>query len=127
MYKRAIFRDRRDAGMKLAENWKNIERAAIILGMPRGGVVVAYEIAKALGAQLDVIVARNLGAPFQPEFAIGAIAPGDVVVFNEEVKSYFSPNSPEIKKIVSEEKLEMQRRIDLYGAVEMLWMLKIKL
>lgn len=115
MYKTAIFRDRRDAGAKLAESLEKYRSdKPIILGMPRGGVVVAYEIAKVLNAQLDVIVARKLGAPSQPEFAIGAIAPGDIVVFNEEVQGYYAPDSAEIKKIISEEKLEMQRRINLY-------------
>lgn len=115
MYKTAIFRDRRDAGAKLAESLEKYRADhPIILGMPRGGVVVAYEIAKKLDAQLDVIVARKLGAPSQPEFAIGAIAPGDIVVFNEGIPGYYVSNSLEIKKIISEEKLEMQRRINLY-------------
>jgi putative phosphoribosyl transferase len=108
-----IFRDRQDAGQQLAqllEKYK--DQKPIVLGMPRGGVVVAYEIAKMLHAPLDVIVARKIGAPGQPEFAIGAIAPGDVRVVNPEVGGYF--NSAEVNEIIEREKQEMDRRIEVF-------------
>lgn len=110
-----IFKDRKEAGMKLAEHLaKYREQNPIILGMPRGGVILAYEIAKALSAELDVIVARKIGAPGQPEFAIGAIAPQNVVVFNEAARHYYDFNSASVKEIIAYEETEMQRRIYLY-------------
>lgn len=108
-------KDRREAGIKLAaklEKYRNTK--PLILGMPRGGVVVAYEIAKALHALLDVIVARKIGAPGQPEFAVGAIAPGDVVVWNDEIRLYFAVDEKAVANIISQEQAEMQRRIQLY-------------
>ncbi|MCS7251332.1 MAG: phosphoribosyltransferase family protein [Anaerolineae bacterium] len=73
------FRDRRDAGQRLAEALRDLELEArmgqvVVMGIPRGGVVVAYEIARALQAPLDVILAHKLGAPGNPELAIGAVA-----------------------------------------------------
>src|SRR3989344_3089269 len=80
-----FFLDRSDAGQKLADLIKKEARGrTLVLGLPRGGVPVAFEIAKSLGAPLDTIVARKIGAPFNPEFAVGAIAPRDVVVFDDE-------------------------------------------
>jgi putative phosphoribosyl transferase len=73
------FRDRREAGQRLAEALRDLEPEAragqvVVLGIPRGGVVVAYEVARALGAPLDVVLAHKLGAPGNPELAIGAVA-----------------------------------------------------
>ncbi|HBS51427.1 MAG TPA: phosphoribosyltransferase, partial [Coxiellaceae bacterium] len=93
-----IFRDRKEAGQKLAELLKSYTaEKPIILAMPRGGVVVAYEIAQALKAPLDVIVSRKIGAPSQPEYAIGAIAPGDIRVFNDEAISSLDISKTEIE------------------------------
>lgn len=75
------FADRADAGRRLAARLAHLRgRDVLVLGLPRGGVAVAYEVALALGAPLDVVVARKLGAPQQPELAIGAIAPGASVL-----------------------------------------------
>jgi predicted phosphoribosyltransferase len=82
--------------------------------MPRGGVVVAYEIAKAFKAPLDVIVTRKIGAPTQPEYAIGAIAPGNIQIFNVEAISSLHIDNTEVKTIVMSEEKEMERRIKLY-------------
>ncbi|CAL7963830.1 putative phosphoribosyl transferase [Gammaproteobacteria bacterium] len=110
-----ILQDRKEAGRKLAEVLSNyMVEKPIILGMPRGGVVVAYEISKALKAPLDVIVTRKIGAPSQPEYAIGAIAPGDIRVFNVEAISSLGLDNTEIKAIVEYEEKEMERRIKLY-------------
>jgi predicted phosphoribosyltransferase len=82
------FRDRREAGRELAERIQALEPAnPIVLGLPRGGVPVAAEIAAALGAPLDVLLVRKLGAPYQPELAIGAIVAAERadVVLNEEI------------------------------------------
>ncbi len=73
---RPRFTDRADAGRQLAAKLAGRADDPVVLGLPRGGVAVAYEVAKALDAPLDVIAARKLGAPYQPELAIGAIAPG---------------------------------------------------
>ena len=81
-----VFRDRRDAGRALArllEGYKG--RGAVVLALPRGGVPVAYEVATALDAPLDVFVVRKLGVPGHEELAMGAIASGGVVVLNDDV------------------------------------------
>lgn len=110
-----IFYDRIDAGEKLAKKLVKYRPShPIILGMPRGGVVVAYAIARALQAPLDIIVARKLGAPDQPEFAIGAIAPNDIVVWNEEALSYINLNETIKQQLIATEQKEMQRRLKIY-------------
>lgn len=112
-----LLQNRQEAGKKLAtrlERYRSLN--PIVLGMPRGGVVVAYEIAQVLVAPLDVIVALKVGAPNNSEFAIGAIAPGDVVAFNDEVSSFYDFESKEVQAIVKQEKEEMRRRIALYRA-----------
>jgi putative phosphoribosyl transferase len=110
-----VFKNRMEAGKMLAERLKRFAKdKPIILGMPRGGVVLAYEIARELNAVLDVIVVRKIGAPAQPEYAIGAIAPNDVVVFNPEASALYDPNSPEVQAIIASEQKEMARRIKLY-------------
>jgi len=68
-----LFDDRRDAGAQLAQQLAKFQDNVLVLGIPRGGVSVAAEVARVLGAELDVIVARKLGAPFSPELAIGAV------------------------------------------------------
>lgn len=109
-----IFFDRTDAGKKLAQSVKQyINKNAIVLGMPRGGVVTAYEVAQALHAKLDVIVARKIGAPWQLEYAIGAIAP-DVLVLNQEAEKYFELDKNALEKLLAAERKEMERRIKLY-------------
>ena len=81
-----VFRDRREAGRALASALADESDACpVVLGLARGGVPVAAEIAEALGAPLDVFVVRKLGVPWQPELAMGAIASGGVLVRNEEV------------------------------------------
>jgi putative phosphoribosyl transferase len=80
------FTDRADAGQRLARRLEYLRGGDIVvLGLPRGGVPVAFEVARALGAPLDVIVVRKLGVPFQPELAMGAIGEGGVRVENDEV------------------------------------------
>lgn len=82
------FRDRREAGRELAERIQALKPAnPVVLGLPRGGMPVAAEIAAALGAPLDVLLVRKLGAPYQPELAIGAVVAAERadVVLNEEI------------------------------------------
>src|SRR5690242_12144361 len=80
-----IFNDRSEAGRELARNLRAYaERTdAVVLALPRGGVPVGFEIAMALGVPLDVLVVRKIGAPSRPELAVGAIAPGGVVILDE--------------------------------------------
>lgn len=81
-----FFLDRRDAGRRLAAHLGHLEGTeAVVLGLPRGGVPVAGEVAEALGAPLDVCLVRKLGVPFQPELGMGAIGEGGVRVINDDV------------------------------------------
>ena len=80
------FMDRTDAGQALARSLEHLRGTdLVVLGLPRGGVPVAFEVAKALAAPLDVIVVRKLGVPYQPELAMGAIGEGDIKVSNDDV------------------------------------------
>ncbi|NIV17733.1 MAG: phosphoribosyltransferase [Woeseiaceae bacterium] len=110
-----VFADRRDAGRALVPELKRCKLDnPLILGLPRGGVPVAFEVAMALRAPLDVFVVRKLGAPFQPELAIGAIASGGVRVLNDDVVATLGIDEAGIDKIVAREAAELQRRERLY-------------
>ena len=81
-----LFEDRVDAGRQLAQRLEPFQgQDIVVLGLPRGGVPVAFEVAKALQAPLDVLVVRKLGVPFQPELAFGAIGEDGVRVLNDSV------------------------------------------
>lgn len=81
-----IFHDRITAGRKLAQRLSYLKnKEVVVLGLPRGGVPVAFQVALELNAPLDVIVVRKLGVPFQPELAMGAVGEGGVVIKNDEV------------------------------------------
>lgn len=111
-----IFEDRHDAGRALVPAIR--DRALnnpIIIGLPRGGVPVAYEIALALKAPLDLITVRKLGAPSQPELAIGAIASGGIQVLNEALVAQIPGlDDSVIETLVANELREMSRRERLY-------------
>jgi len=110
-----IFRDRHEAGRLLAERLSGYrDQKPIVLALPRGGVVVGYEVARALGAPLDVVVARKLGAPWQPELAVGAIAPRGVCLLNEDVFAWLDISEYELQQIASLEASEMERRMHLF-------------
>lgn len=106
------FRDRRDAGRKLARALDpyRVELPAVF-ALPRGGVPVGYEVALALDAPLDVLVARKLGAPDQPEFGIGAVAPGGVRVLNEEAVRRLGIPEEYLARITEKETAEVERRL----------------
>ncbi len=110
MYK--VFDDRHDAGRALIERVKRCELdQPIVLALPRGGVPVAYEIAKALEAPLDTVVVRKLRAPMQPELAIGAIASGGIRVLNEElVGTHLGLDEAAVEAITQEELQELRWR-----------------
>jgi predicted phosphoribosyltransferase len=109
---RNTFRDRTEAGEKLAERLGAYERHpdAIVLALPRGGVPVGLEIAKKLGLPLDVFVVRKLGVPGQPELAMGAIASGGVRVLNEDVLRAMPHAAATVTAVTSEEAQEVERR-----------------
>jgi putative phosphoribosyl transferase len=106
-----VFQDRRDAGRQLAEliRARAFERP-VILGIPRGGVPVAAEVATMLDADLGVVVARKLGAPMQPELAIGAITANGSVYINEELVSEIGIDERRLHSIQTREVAEAQRR-----------------
>jgi putative phosphoribosyl transferase len=107
-----VFQDRRDAGQALVSEIRCCDlEDPLILGLPRGGIPVAFEVATALGAPLDVIIVRKLGAPFQPELAIGAIASGGIRVMNEDVLRLFPDlTTDDIERITAREMQELGRR-----------------
>lgn len=110
-----IYQDRVDAGKKLAERlieYKN--QNPIVLALPRGGVPIGYEIAKRLNAPLDVLVVRKLGAPSNPEFGIGAIAPGNVRVLDQTAIENLGISEADIKQVENKERAELNRRIKKY-------------
>ena len=106
------FRDRRDAGGKLARILERYrQELPVVFALPRGGVPVAYEVARSLGAPLDVLVARKLGAPDQPEFGIGAVAPGGVRVLNEYAVGRLGIPAGYLDRITAQETAEVERRL----------------
>jgi putative phosphoribosyl transferase len=111
-----IYEDRYAAGRALVPAIQRFELTnPIVLGLPRGGVPVAHEVALALQAPLDTITVRKLGLPWQPELAIGAIASGGVKVLNEKLVAQLpNLNEAEINAIVGKEMQELARREQLY-------------
>jgi putative phosphoribosyl transferase len=111
-----VYEDRRTAGRALVPELQRCDLPRpIILGLPRGGVPLAYEIAVALHAPLDTIVVRKLGVPSQPELAFGAIASGGVRVINDDVvRSVFGLDEDLIEQIAGREMKELRRREQAY-------------
>src|SRR3990167_9714745 len=108
--------NRLDAGKKLAQKlsvYKD-KKKVIVLALPRGGVPVGYEIAKTLHVPLDIFIVRKLGVPGHEELAMGAIAPQNVVIFNEEIVREFQLSHPIIQRVIAEEKTELLRREKAY-------------
>lgn len=110
------FINRKEAGTILAEYLKatiNLSNT-IVLALPRGGMPVAYEIARALSASLDVFIVRKLGVPGNEELAMGAIASGDTVIFNKGLLNQLNIDQSSIDTILQKEKKELIRREHLY-------------
>jgi len=109
------FHNRREAGQQLAQRLIHYrEEKPIILALPRGGVVVGFEIAQALESRLDIIIARKIGAQSQPELGIGAIAPGGIRILNEYAIHVLDISEEQIEHITAQELKEMHRRLNLY-------------
>lgn len=110
-----VFMDRRDAGQKLAAklmDYKN--KNPFVLGIPRGGVVVAAEVARELGAPLDVIIPRKIGAPFHKELAVGAVAPDGTTIFDERSMVMLGITKADLEDQVRHELEEISRRANTY-------------
>ncbi|HJR81883.1 MAG TPA: phosphoribosyltransferase [Anaerolineales bacterium] len=111
-----LFKDRRDAGKKLAEQLSAYAGSpdVIVLALPRGGVPVAYEVARALDAQLDIFIVRKLGLPGHEELAIGAIASGGVRVLNDDIIHTLKIPPKVIDLVAARELQELERRERAY-------------
>lgn len=110
----ALFTDRRDAGRQLAQQLSHHGSNTLVLGLPRGGVPVAFEVAGALGAPLDVFIVRKLGTPGHPELAMGAVAPGGEAVLNDYIVRELAIAEEAIDAATGEERRELARRDRLY-------------
>ncbi len=109
------FLDRAEAGRRLAELLRHLSgEDVVVLGLPRGGVPVAAEVARALGAPLDVILVRKLGVPVQPELALGAIGEGGVRIINPDVVEIAGVSDTEIARVEARERGELERRARRY-------------
>lgn len=112
-----VFRDRREAGAALGQALRATHPStrALVLALPRGGVPVAWEVARALDAELDILVVRKIGHPRHPEYAIGALAAGGVMVMNDDAGLLLGPAAKaDVERIVQREREELQRREALY-------------
>jgi len=111
-----MFKDRKEAGQKLANKLERYrdKKDTIVLGLPRGGVITAYEVAKSLNLPLDLIVPRKIGAPDNPEFAIGAIAEDGEGIFDQSTIADYGISKEYVNTEVEKEKKEAQRRLKLY-------------
>ncbi|MEX2047625.1 MAG: phosphoribosyltransferase family protein [Chloroflexota bacterium] len=109
------FRDRSDAGRRLASLLAAYQQEEpLVLGLPRGGVVTAFETARALRAPLDVLVARKLGAPRQPEFGVGAIAPGGIRIIDRASVRSAGMTDADLEAVIERERAELLRREHRY-------------
>lgn len=105
------FRDRREAGRRLAERLSGLRAASpLVLGLPRGGVPVAFEVAKALDAPLDILVVRKLGVPFQPELGMGAVGEDGVRVLNPDVLRQARVTETQLADVEARERAEVEER-----------------
>jgi putative phosphoribosyl transferase len=109
-----ILKDRVEAGKRLASAVKSVGKDAVILGVPRGGVVVGFEVAQALCVPLDIIVTKKIGAPENPELAIGAVAEDGTYILDEDILRQIYVPKEYIAEEVERQKQEIQRRLIRY-------------
>ena len=114
-----FFRNRIEAGRRLASALEDVvEKDAIVLAIPRGGVVVGFEVARILNLPLDIVVPRKIGAPENPELAIGAIAENGIILLDDSLVSQLRVPEGFIKAESENQRLEIERRLKMYrGAV----------
>lgn len=110
------FHDRREGGRALAAKLLEYKDRSdvVILALPRGGVPVAFEVAKALNSPLDILLVRKLGVPGQEELAFGAIASGGITVFNEALVRALNLPGSYIARVIEKEQRELERRENIY-------------
>ncbi|MBI2169652.1 MAG: phosphoribosyltransferase [Actinobacteria bacterium] len=113
-----IFRDRRDAGERLAAALDDLRSRedVVVAGLVRGGVPVAAEVAASVGAPLEVLVVRKVGAPTNPEYGIGAVAEGGLVVANPRALELTGVSDEGFQELARAEAVEVQRRVERYRA-----------
>jgi|SRR3989344_5149357 len=110
-----IFENRRRAGRRLGESLKKYKsESPVVLAIPRGGVVVGYEVAKILKAPLDVIISRKVGVPFQEELGMGAVAEGGVEILDKALIKGMRIPKKSVDEVIAKEKKEIERRRSLY-------------
>lgn len=110
-----MFADRRDAGRKLAARLAPYAaQQPVVIGLPRGGLPVAAEVAERLGAPLDVIVVRKIGAMWQPELGIGAIAEGGIRILNNAILAEVGMSHEDVEEVTAREREELERRVSRY-------------
>ncbi len=114
-----LFRDRRQAGAELAETLRARQREGalpdpLVLALPRGGVAVAREVAAALGAPLDVLVVRKIGAPHQEELGVGAMAGDEVPLLDDDALRHLGIGEAALAGVIERERAELRRRERLY-------------
>lgn len=110
-----LFKDRKEAGKKLAQALNSFSgRDALVLAIPRGGVVVAEPVAEALEAELDVIIPRKVGAPGNKELAVAAVAPDGTVLYNERALNLLGLNKEDLAPEIEKEIKEIKRRLQVY-------------
>jgi len=113
----ALFVDRADAGRRLAASLQHLRgEPVVVLGLPGGGVPVAFEVAKALGAPLDVIVVRKLGVPFQPELGMGALGEDGVRLVDCDVVRQAGVSERDLDVVEARERAELERRARRFRA-----------
>jgi predicted phosphoribosyltransferase len=111
----ARFHDRRDAGRRLGRALRGLaDRDPVIVALPRGGVPVGYEVARELGAPLDIGLVRKLGAPLQPELGIGALGEGGEAIVDRDAIEALGISSAELERVIASETRELERRHRLY-------------
>jgi len=110
-----LFADRRDAGRRLAEAVERFrELDPVVIALPRGGVPVGFEVARALAVPLDIVLVRKLGAPFNPEYGIGAVAEGGIRFVHSADIELIGLGSEELEEVVAREEAELERRQRAY-------------
>ncbi len=110
----SLFADRAEAGRKLAGALKDISKNSIILAVPRGGVVVGYEVAKELRIPLDLTIARKIGAPGNPELAIGAVAEDGTYILDNSLVEMLGVPQDFIESEADKQRVEIKRRLQKY-------------